>query len=474
MALESCHGAAPGCAQRRVAEPPLSEPTVAESIGRWSAGVRVAALPPEVLRAAKRCLVDVTGVALAGCARPTARIVQAHVARESANGFSRVLGTDIRRRPGAAALANGTSAHVLDFDDTSFEAIAHASAVVFPAVFALAEDADSSGEELLAAFIAGVETVYALGRAFDELYSRGWWNTAVLGAIGAAAGAARMLRLDARTSAHAIASAACLTFGVRALLGTSVKPVGVGRVAEAGVQAAQLAQAGIDGPLEAFEESRGVAALFNGGKMEREALSSLGLRFSLVDPGVAFKLYPACSAVQAAAESVDTLMRTHGLTAERIVRVECAVTPLVAVSLTFSDPRTVTQAQFSLPFAIGCILRFGRFGVEELAQEVLEDAGVRAEMRKVSMVRCDTLVPAHDAKRHPEAADVTVHFVDGSTHRQFRGAATGMPSVPMSDGELDAKFLRCAVPVVGEARARSALEALWGIERVQSVREWLA
>lgn len=100
--------------------------------------------------------------------------------------------------------------------------------------------------------------------------------------------------------------------------------------------------------------------------------------------------------------------------------------------------------------------------------------GLRAEMRKVSMVRCDSLVPAHDAKRHPEAADVTIHLADGSTHRQFRGAATGMPSVPMSDGELDAKFLRCAVPVVGEPHARSILASLWGIERVQSMREWFA
>ena len=194
MPLESSRGKAPGRARRRVSEPPLSEPTVAESIGRWSAGVRVTALPPEVLWAAKRCLVDVTGVALAGCGRPAARIVQAHVARETAKGFSRVLGGDVRLRPAAAAFANGTSAHVLDFDDTSFEAIAHASAVVFPAVFALAEDTDASGDELLAGFIAGIETVYALGRAFDELYRRGWWNTAVLGAVGAAAGAARVRR----------------------------------------------------------------------------------------------------------------------------------------------------------------------------------------------------------------------------------------------------------------------------------------
>lgn len=90
------------------------------------------------------------------------------------------------------------------------------------------------------------------------------------------------------------------------------------------------------------------------------------------------------------------------------------------------------------------------------------------------MTRSDSLVPLQDAKHCPEAAAVTLHLVDGSTHREFRGAATGMPSVLMSDAALDAKFLRCANPGLGEARARSCLQALREIERVKSMREWIA
>lgn len=164
-------------------------------------------------------------------------------------------------------------------------------------------------------------------------------------------------------------------------------------------------------------------------------------------------------------------MREHRLSPSQIVRVECAVTPLVAVSLTFDDPQTIAQAQFSIPFAIGAILRFGRFGVDELTPETLRDGELRAEMRKVAMTRSDDLVSAADLARYPEAAAVTLQLADGRTLQRFAGAATGMPANPMSDPQLDDKFLGCARRLLGEPQARECLARLRRIDRVGSARE---
>lgn len=440
--------------------------TAAARLGAWAAGFDAATSAPAGVRgAARRALVDVVGCALAGSRHPTTLAVASHARSQLGDGRCGIVGA-APSGPLAAAMVNATAAHVLDFDDTCFEGVAHISAVVWPAVQAAAETAGATGRELLSAFIAGAEAEAALGRSLGRgLYDRGWWNTALIGAVGAAAGAARALRLDAGRTTAAIALALAFAGGQRSVLGTTAKPAGCGLAARAGLEAALLARSGIEAPADALEEPRGFAALANGGHHDPAGFDGLGTRFALIDPGFAFKAYPACSAAQAAIEATLMLRTAHGLRPDAVAVVRCEVTPLVVASLTFDRPKTPTEAQFSLPYAVARALVDGRFDTASLAPDALADATVRRLMPAIGMTASDTLAlsPA-DLVDHPEAAIVTIDTHDGRHLRQAVPAATGMPANPMPDETLDAKFRANAAPAIGRAAAEALLGRLRGID----------
>lgn len=450
--------------------------SVTDRLGEWAATLDLDHVPAPVVHQAKRSLVDLIGVALAGSAVDTAGIARDLAASEDGTGPARLWG-DRRRAPApGAAFANAVAAHVLDYDDTCYAGIVHGSAVVAPAALAAAEHDNASGADFLTAFIAGLEVECALGKALtDSLYYKGWFNTAVLGRIGAAAAAARALRIPPAAAGHALALATLETGGLKAGFGTQAKPYLAGRAAEGGVRAALAAARGLSGPANAFEETRGLVRVFNDGVFEPKAVARLGRTWSLRDPGIALKLYPVCSAAQAAAEATAALLREHGLTGEGVAHVTCEVTRLVRISLTYDRPASPAEAQFSLPFAVGCILAYGGIGIERLSGATLADPVLRAAMAKVEMAPwTDADADATLVGRCPEGAVVTLRTVDGRVFRRTNCAATGMPSNPMSDPALAAKFRACAKAVLDPATAGSLLERIGSVERLTSAAELLA
>ncbi len=446
--------------------------TIAERLAEWVHGLSAREIPAEAVREAKRCIIDTTGVALAGASHDTSRKVRALAQSESASGSATVWGVNIRGLTApAAALCNAASAHVLDYDDTCYDGIVHASAAVWPAVVACAETVGATGAQLLEAAIAGVETEYALGRALsDRVYFNGWWTSGVLGVIGAAAGAAKILGLDVVQTCHAISLGTCQATGLRAMIGTAAKPYALGRAAQTGVQAALFARAGLDAPRDAFESERGFLRVFDARDFDESKLG-LGRRYSLVEPGVAFKLYPACSATQAATEAVLELVTAHDIVPTDVISVNCEVTPLVAVSLMYDRPASATEAQFSLPYAIACALRYRDFGVARIREPHFADAGTLALMQKVRMIRNDDLESTEEGRReNPEGARVTLKLTDGRVLKLYKGAATGMPSKPMPDDALDRKFRECASTALAKTEVEVLLGKLRSMERCEEAR----
>ncbi|MEW6266987.1 MAG: MmgE/PrpD family protein [Thermodesulfobacteriota bacterium] len=445
--------------------------SLADVLAEWAVSLTGDAVPAAVIGKAKRSLVDAIGVAVAGAEHPTTRMIREAAVEEYAAGPCRVLGSGgIKLSAPGAALVNGVAAHVHDFDDTCYDGIVHGSAAVWPAAAAAAEAAGASGRDFLFAFIAGVEVEYALGRLLtDHLYWKGWWNSGLLGALGAAAAAARALSLEPAAARNALRIAACQATGPRVLLGTPVKPYALGCAAAAGVRAALMSRRGLTGPEKAFEHDQGFIKLFNDGLCRPEVLEDLGRRFSLESPGVAFKLYPVCSAAQAAVEATASILAEEKMPAGQVEKVLCRVTPLVAVCLEYDHPGTVTEAQFSLPFAVGCLLAYGQLGVAELSEAVLRDPDLLAHMAKVEMEASETLVASESARKdYPEAALVTIFTRDGRKFEKFNGAATGMPVNPMSDRRLEEKFLACAGLNLDQARARGLLDRIREVETLES------
>jgi 2-methylcitrate dehydratase PrpD len=435
-------------------------------IASWSSALDLDAVPDDVNQAAKRCIVDLVGVAIAGASRPQSRRTFRYARETYAPGPATAFGFEDRLSPVAAALVNGTVGHVLDFDDTSYSGIMHGSTVVLPAALAAAEFANADGRRLFEAYVVGVEVSYAIALlCTTSHYHKGWWSTATFGAFGAAAAAAKAMELSESQATNALALAGVQACGLKVAFGTDAKPFLAGRAAAIGVEAALLASSGYNAPPAVLEDRRGFIHLLNDGVVNYDGIDKLGKEWRLINPGIFFKQYPVCSAAHAAVELTQRLLEKHELQSKTVQKVICEVPPLVAISLVYDMPDGPQAAQFSMPFAVGTMLARGRLGIEDLTTEALTDPGIQMEMSKVEMRRVDSLQDANA----PECARVTIVTDDGGELTEYLGEPTGMPGNPMSDDQLHNKFLRCTtVGGLHREQATALLQHLTSIESVPS------
>ena len=382
-------------------------------------------------------MLDTLGVMLAGGAHPSVRALAQIAARGEGQA---TLATGGRADAEAAALINGTAAHVWDFDDTSYTGIMHGSAVVLPAALGLAQELGSGPDALRRAFVAGSEVAYTLADiCTHDHYFQGWWSTVTLGLTGATAAAGCLLELDEDAMTSALGLAAAATGGGKAVLGTDAKPLLVGDAACRAVTLARAAKAGLTGPEDAFENSNGYLKLLNRGKAYEAELETIGRRWRLCDPGLLFKTSPVCSAALAAIEQMNALMAEIGAGTDEVVGVHAEVPKLVYESLVFPSPATPQQMQFSLPYALACAALHGRVRFEDLAHSIVSPEK-SALMARVSVERAPDLSTDEMRRKYPESIRLTLTLNDGRSATGFCGTARGMPERPLSDEELLEKF----------------------------------
>ena len=430
----------------------------------------VTAAPPAEARAgAARALLDTVGVTLAGASQPAARIVQ-RVVEADGSGPCRVLGTALVASPGNAALANGTAAHALDYDDMCFVSLAHPSAPLVSAALALADAAGASGAALLDAYVIGFEIEGRLGRAMNPRhYQRGWHCTSTLGTIGAAAAASRLLGLDATAAGHALAIAASEASGLKENFGTMVKPLHAGLAARNGVLAAQLAKSGMTASAAAIEGPQGfLAAMDSSQPSLAGVVADLGTRWEILDTGITVKLYPSCAGTHPALDALLDLKRRERFAGGDVESVEIGVDPIVPTILIYDRPSSGLEGKFSMPFCAAAALVHGQVGLETFEASPIADPAIVAMQARITM-RID---PALDASAPPlTQARVTVRLRDGRVLTASANGARGYHDRPASDDELAAKFMSCATQAMSESRAAAALAALRDIESVADVRK---
>lgn len=454
-----------------------SQASVVSTLADWATGVDFAGVPEAARQSARRAIVDVTGVAFAGANAPLARAVRQQAIADWRAGPCTLLGSGGAALVApAAAHANAVAAHVLDFDANFNTGMVFAPAVLFPAILATAEQVGASGEDILAAFAVGTEIVCVLAAALseepyrkdrDSLFYKGWFNSSVLGPIGAAAAAARILRLDTQKTKQAIAIATVQAGGLRIAVGSDMKPYLCGRASETGLRAAFIAAEGVEAPENVFEGFRGLIQVINASAWTASAFERLG---QFADPGTSFKLYPSCSSIQAASESLELLLDREGIAREDVAHIRCDVTSHIASNLAFPIPQNVTQAQFSMPFALACILANGRFTADMLSDATLKDSAVTAAMTKVEMQPAELFDDEQTKRDGTEATRVILTTSSGRSVSHLQVAATGKPINPMSDALLDRKFLQNASNCLSSEAAGSLLRQLRTLEQVADVR----
>ncbi|HUL74599.1 MAG TPA: MmgE/PrpD family protein [Vicinamibacterales bacterium] len=430
---------------------------------RRLAGFVTSVTPPADARTrAASAVLDTIGVTLAGVTEPAARIVRTTLAPVGEYGCV-VWGTDQRSTAPDAALANGTAAHALDYDDMCFVSLAHPSAPLVPAVIATAEIARASGRAALDAYVVGFEVEARLGRVMNPRhYQRGWHNTSTLGTIGAAAAASRLLGLSAEAAGHAIAIAASEASGLKENFGSMVKPLHAGLAARNGVLAAMLAKAGMTASARAVDGPQGFLHAMDSERddLARE-IADLGERWEIVETGITVKLYPSCAGTHPTLDALLDLHRREKFTTDDVERVEIDVDPIVPTILIYDRPTSPLEAKFSMPFCAAAAIVFGQVGIDTFDDDRIRDARVLALMQRVTM-RVDPDV-GKGAPALTEAR-VRVHLKRGGTLAQDAHGARGYPERPATDAELDAKFMACAGRVLPKDRAAQALGRLRDLE----------
>ena len=439
-------------------------------------------------RRALGAVIDTVGVALAGSSEPAARIVRRTLAPSHPGTLAPSHpGTLAPSHPGTlaplhpctlwgerqrapildAALANGTAAHALDFDDMCFVSLAHPSAPLVPAIMAAGEWVHASGRAVLDAYVIGFEVQARLGRLMNPRhYQRGWHCTSTLGAMSAAAGAARLLGLDAATTAHALAIAASSASGLKENFGTMIKPLHAGLAARDGVLAALLAREGLTGSDRAIDGPQGFLHAFDAehADLAREA-QDLGSRWEILDTGITVKLYPSCAGTHPTLDAILDLRARHGFGGDDIDRVEIDVDPIVPTILIHDRPSNSLEAKFSMPFCAAAAIVFGHVGIETFVERI-GDARITALMLRVTM-RVDDAIGVGK----PALTEARVHILlkDGRTLTQDAHGARGYPANPATDADFEAKFLSCARAALPEPEAVGLLRRLRGLETVDSV-----
>jgi 2-methylcitrate dehydratase PrpD len=444
-------------------------------LAEWSAGLTISVIPADVLAVGRRCLIDTIGVALAGSSTRVARMARSLAGPGGPGGPASLIGCDRKASGQAAAFANGTAAHALDFDDNCYAGVVHGSAVIVPAVLAAVQAEALSGEAVLVGLIAGSEVEYAVGAAAGlSLYQRGWWTTGLLGPVGAAAATAHALRLDPRRTADAIAIAASGAGGAKACFGTDAKALLSGRAAEAGHVCAWLAREGATGPHDILEHPHGLVGLTNGGAFDDAEIATIGRTWRMLTPGVDVKRIPVCLSAHAAVDAAAELTADLAEGPRTLRRIVCDVPPIVRANLLYDRPRTPQEAQFSLPFAIAAHLHFGTVTLAHLKAEVLAIPELRDLMAKVEVITGPRWDDPRSQAAAPEGAEVTIETAEGDRRSRFRAFARGTARDPLAPDEVEGKFMACATRVLDDIAAETLLGRLRLIEQWRDTRSLFA
>ena len=443
-----------------VIKPESPSSAVATTLVEWALSRETAQLPADVREAARRCVLDWMAVALAGASYPLIRILIDAANEEGGNPVCALVAHSERVAPLQAALINGTASHALDYDDVNTGMNGHPTAAILPAILALAETRGASGSEVVAAFVAGYETAARIGLLVAPgHYARGHHATCTIGVIAAAAGCARLLRLDADAAARAVGIAATQASGLKGQFGTQCKPFHAGVAAQNGLRATLLASRGMESRTDMLECRGGFAATLSSDFHPEVALAAPE-RFYIREN--LFKYHAACYGTHSAIECVRKLRAGHGIAPDAISRVVVRAAQGADSMCNIQNPRSGLEAKFSLRFtAAAALLGRDTSDLATYSEAVCADPALVAMRNKTSVDLVQSGWPQHSLQ-----AEVIITTIDGRRFEAGCDAAIPETDLHMQGDRLDAKFNRLAGSALGAARAATLKDLLNRLESV--------
>jgi 2-methylcitrate dehydratase PrpD len=424
-------------------------------------------------------MMDVLCVALAGSREPTAQQVCASVLPGYVQEGASLIGRDGLAAAQDAAFCNGTLAHFLDYDDMLRPMIGHPSAVLIPALLALLEVEDGSGEALLQSYVLGLEVSARLGIAVAlPLYRLGWHPTSVIGAVAAACAASKAVGLNAAGISNAIGIAVSLSSGLRGNFGSPTKGVHAGNAARNGVLAAYLSRAGLSANSEILEGPMGFYELYGngstGGDDEREEDRPEELIFDKY--GLDLKLYPCCGRIQPPVLGILRLRDLLGIDPRSVQRIECTVHPVALKTLRFRTPQNAFEARYSLSYCLATAMVDGCLELGHFTSDSVHRQEIREYIERIQLCGDPTL----ESEDFPVRIRIVlqnsaVHSVKarrmkaGGVEIDCEGAKDVL--LPRWTDLIGGKWKDCAVPVISRQGLEKLEEIVRRVPTLKTVRD---
>ncbi|CCF18425.1 conserved protein of unknown function [Pseudorhizobium banfieldiae] len=438
-------------------------PNVTEILAEWVVTIKGSDIAPDVRREGLRTFVNWVGCAVGGASHETVDRALAAVMPFSGKPTSTVLGRTEKLDALHAALVNGITSHVLDYDDTHLKTIIHPAGPVASALLTLAEMRQISGYDLLTALIVGIEVECRIGNAvYPHHYDRGWHITGTTGVFGAAAAVGKVIGLNAQQMRWAFGLAATQSSGLREMFGTMTKSFHPGRAAQNGMFAALLAEANYDSSERAIEAPRGFANVMSNKQDYTEILDDLGSRWEAALNS--YKPFACGIVIHPTIDGCIQLREELGEAKIRQIRsVALTVHPLVLELTGKTTPKTGLESKFSVYHAAAVALLRGDGAPTAFTDEMVNDPEIIA-------LRDRTKATA-DRGCHEASVDILVTLEDGSTVSKRVERALGSKEVPLTDAQIDHKFKVQSALVVGDGVTQALLDVAWKLEELKDAAE---
>ncbi|QDS68420.1 hypothetical protein FKW77_010787 [Venturia effusa] len=429
----------------------------------WASGLQYSEIPGPVIKAAVKSFYNWYGCAIAGSDHEAVHITVKALSPFFGKETSSLLGLGSKADAQHAALINGISSHVHDYDDTHLETIIHPTAPVASAAFAYANyKGEVSGKDLILAVVAGVEAECKLGLAvWPTHYDVGWHITSTVGAIGAAVAVGKLAKLGPEQMQNAIGVAATQVTGLREMFGTHTKAFHAGRAAQNGLLAALMAGEGFTSSPTSLDGKRGWVNVVSSRNRVDELFATLGKEWETEKNS--FKPFPCGIVIHPVIDACIHLgerIKEKLKSVDDIESVQLDVHRLVLELTGKKEPRDGLEGKFSVYHGAAIGLLLGKASPAEYEDSIVQDPRVVHLRDKVEATVKD--IPTESCRAH-------VKMVDGETFEMEIENTIGSIRNPMTDDQLTAKFLDQASKVVGEENATRASNLLWTLDVISEI-----
>ena len=407
----------------------MSEKSITRWVAEFVADPANDRLPTKVSHEVRRAMLDSIGVSVAGTRHPASQKVAAMVTRMGGGGPCHIIGSTLTTGPLGAALCNGVTAHVLDWDDTILPTRAHLSAALLPPLVAAGEIEGWTIEEIIPAFAIGFEVAARINHAvYPSVHLRGWQGTGIAGGIGAAAAVSRIIGLEVPQIVHAMGIAATDASGLIATFGSMSKPLNIGRAGASGLESAYLAALDYTSNVDILGAGR-FLEMFDEGPRRELLVDGLGERWSILENG--YKPYPCGFVAHAMIDAVRDL-RVKAKPAATLRRLRLRVSPESEHLMGNPDPTNELEAKFSLLYEAAVAWVEGNVTPAAFQEAAVRDPRYRAVMALTEITTSQEITQ--------DEAFAEAEFEDGSTGEVHILHARGTRVRPLTDQDLREKF----------------------------------